>query len=171
MVAQVHEAEGGTHVEGPVTIDLARGYLRGLGAFEENLHYERFTNVAVFRKARYDAPGPFADLDREELIRALGVFAKNWLAHDGSWFLATEKRHGIDIAIELDAASWQLFAAAEARRIMDAFSIPQGGGLAAPRGIAVGSFGSRRRNEIPSDVRSHKKGATRLPLVWVAMCD
>ncbi|MBZ5567033.1 MAG: DUF6125 family protein [Acidobacteriia bacterium] len=76
-------------------------------------------------------PSPFELMDREELMRALVMFAKNWLAHDGSWFLAAEERLGIEAAIQLDAGAWKRFAAAEARRIMDAFQIATGGGLSA----------------------------------------
>ena len=71
----------------------------------------------------------FRTMEREELLRALEMFAKNWLAHDG--FLAAEERFGIETAIELDANSWARFAAAEARRIMTAFRIPENGGLQA----------------------------------------
>ena len=70
-------------------------------------------------------------MGREELLRALEMFAKNWLAHDGSWFLAAEERFGMDAAIELDACSWARFAAVEARRIMSTFDIPPAGGLPA----------------------------------------
>jgi uncharacterized protein DUF6125 len=73
----------------------------------------------------------FETMGREELLRALAMFAKNWLAHDGCWFLAAEERFGMDTAIELDARSWARFAAAEARRIMTTFEIPAGGGLPA----------------------------------------
>jgi len=73
----------------------------------------------------------FETMGREELLRALSMFAKNWLAHDGCWFLAAEERFGIDTAIELDARSWARFAAAEARRVMATFGIPAGGGLPA----------------------------------------
>jgi hypothetical protein len=73
----------------------------------------------------------FETMGREELLRALGMFAKNWLAHDGCWFLAAEERFGIDTAIELDAHSWARFAATEARRIMTTFGIAAGGGLPA----------------------------------------
>jgi hypothetical protein len=59
------------------------------------------------------------------------MFAKNWLAHDGCWFLASEERLGMEAAIDLDARSWERFAASEARRIMGTFAIPPGGGLAA----------------------------------------
>ena len=73
----------------------------------------------------------FAALSREELLRALEAFAKNWLAHDGCWFLAAEERFGLAAAIDLDTRSWERFAAAEARRIAEVFAIPAGGGLEA----------------------------------------
>jgi hypothetical protein len=73
----------------------------------------------------------FATMSREELLRALVAFAKNWLAHDGCWFLAAEERHGLAAAIDLDTRSWQRFATAEARRIMEVFALPAGGGLEA----------------------------------------
>jgi hypothetical protein len=73
----------------------------------------------------------FDTMGRDELLRALEMFAKNWLAHDGCWFLAIEERFGMQTAIELDACSWARFAAVEARRIMTAFDVPPGGGLPA----------------------------------------
>jgi hypothetical protein len=73
--------------------------------------------------------GAFLQMSRDELLRALEVFAKNWLAHDGCWFLAAEERLGMEAAIELDIASWRRFAQAEARRIMEVFKIGASGGL------------------------------------------
>jgi len=75
---------------------------------------------------------PFGSMGREELLRVVEMFAKNWLAHDGCWFLAAEERFGIETAIELDACSWARFAAAEARRILGTFDIPLRG--ACPHG-------------------------------------
>ncbi len=133
FAARVHTAEGGVHPEGPVTLDWARGLLAALGLAETGgaeVHHERF---ATFRTpvtaAHAKVPPAFEVLDRAGLITALDVFAKNWLAHDGSWFLAVEKRSGMDAAMELDAAAWRLFAAAEARRIVEAYAIPKNGGL------------------------------------------
>jgi hypothetical protein len=77
------------------------------------------------------SPSAFEALGREELLRALEAFAKNWLAHDGCWFLAAEERQGLDAAMELDARAWERFAAVEARRIMETFGIGPGGGLPA----------------------------------------
>ena len=74
---------------------------------------------------------PFDEMGRDELLGVVEMFAKNWLAHDGCWFLAAEERFGIETAIELDAASWARFAQVEARRIMATFNIPPAGGLLA----------------------------------------
>ena len=54
-------------------------------------------------------------LSLEELQALVEVYAKNWLAHDGSWFLAAEEAYGTDAAIALDVRAWSIFAAAEAR--------------------------------------------------------
>lgn len=69
------------------------------------------------------------ELSREELIKLCKMYSKNWLAHDGCWFLAAEEKYGIDTAIELDKKSWERFTIVEAKRIMDEFGIKEGGGL------------------------------------------
>lgn len=57
--------------------------------------------------------------------------AKNWLAHDGLWFQAVERRFGMTTAIELDREVWAGFARIEARRIVQRHRIPSRGGIAA----------------------------------------
>ncbi len=71
------------------------------------------------------------NLSHQELLRLIEVYAKNWLAHDGCWFLAAEEKYGMDAAMELDAKSWERFAVSEAKRIMKEFDIPSNGGLKA----------------------------------------
>ena len=71
------------------------------------------------------------DLSREDLIELVEIYAKNWLAHDGCWFLAAEEKFGMETAIELDTRAWACFSPLEARRIMQAFGIAEGGGLEA----------------------------------------
>jgi len=81
---------------------------------------------------------PYADMTRDELLRALEMFATNWLAHDGCWFLAAEDRFDMATAISLDEGAWRRFAAAEASRIMNGFEIPENGGLdALERALAL----------------------------------
>jgi hypothetical protein len=72
-----------------------------------------------------------AKLPKEDLLKLIDVYARNWLAHDGCWFLAAEEKYGLDVALELDKRSWERFAAIEARRIMEAFDIAENGGLRA----------------------------------------
>ena len=73
----------------------------------------------------------FHTMNREELLRALEMFAKNWLAHDGCWFLAAEERLGHGGSHLSGHRAWQRFAVAEANRIMTTFNIHRGGGLKA----------------------------------------
>jgi hypothetical protein len=89
------------------------------------------------------------DLSREELLKLIEVYAKNWLAHDGCWFLAAEQKYGMDTAMDLDAKSWERFAVAEARRIMKAFDIvPDGGLKALERAFQYRLYAAINRQEI-----------------------
>jgi len=72
-----------------------------------------------------------AGLNKEELIRIVVDDAKNWLAHDGLWFQAVEKRYGLDVAIDADIEAWRHFTVIEAKRIMDRLAMGQGGGIPA----------------------------------------
>lgn len=70
-------------------------------------------------------------LPKETLIDMLEDQSKNWLAHDGLWFLAVEKKFGMDTAIELDKEAWISFTQIEAKRIMRRHGIEPGGGIPA----------------------------------------
>lgn len=72
-----------------------------------------------------------AGIDREGLIALLEDAAKNWLAHDGLWFQAVERAHGMAAAIAADTEAWRHFSAVEARRIMQRHGIAAGGGIPA----------------------------------------
>jgi hypothetical protein len=70
-------------------------------------------------------------LGKEELIRIIVDDAKNWLAHDGLWFQAVEKTHGMEAAIAADRDAWAHFTVIEARRIMERLGLLPGGGIPA----------------------------------------
>ncbi|MFX1539630.1 MAG: DUF6125 family protein [Promethearchaeota archaeon] len=72
----------------------------------------------------------FEELTRKELLKIIDMFAKNWLAIDGTWFLAAEQKFDIDTAIELDTESWRRFSPVEAKRIMKEIGIKPNSGLA-----------------------------------------
>ena len=66
---------------------------------------------------------------KEELIRLIGAYSRNWLAMDGAWFQAAERDYGMDAAMELDRAAWRVFTVAEARRIKSFLKLPEQAGL------------------------------------------
>ena len=70
----------------------------------------------LIRQAMDEAGLDFADLDADALRGLLTDFAKNWLAHDGVWFQAVERAHGMEQAMAMDAEAWGRFARIEARR-------------------------------------------------------
>jgi hypothetical protein len=70
-------------------------------------------------------------LSKEELVKIIVDDAKNWLAHDGLWFQAVEKRYGLEAAVDVDIEVWRDFSAIEAKRIMQRLGITPGGGIAA----------------------------------------
>jgi hypothetical protein len=91
----------------------------------------------------------FEDLPREDLLKIIRMYARNWLAHDGCCFLAAEERYGLERAMELDARSWERFAPAEARRIMKEFGIPPNGGLKAlEKALQLRLYAAVNRQEI-----------------------
>ncbi len=73
------------------------------------------------------------ELSREKLEALARAFARNWLAHDGLWFQAVERSHGIEEATRLDAEAWSRFSPIEARRIREILDLPERGGLEALR--------------------------------------
>ncbi len=70
-------------------------------------------------------------LPKEDLVAIIDDAARNWLAHDGLWFLAVEGAHGMGEAIRLDAQAWEQFTVVEAKRIMKRLGMAPGGGLPA----------------------------------------
>ncbi len=74
-------------------------------------------------------PDKIADLSREELLELNTIFAKNWLAHDGSWFLSIEEKYGMEMAIEMDREAWRKFTVVEARRLIEFLQLGESSGI------------------------------------------
>jgi hypothetical protein len=70
-------------------------------------------------------------MTKEELIDIIVDDAKNWLAHDGLWFQAVERSHGMEQAIDADREAWRHFTVIEAKRIMARLGLKPGGGIPA----------------------------------------
>lgn len=71
------------------------------------------------------------DLDRDRLLELLRIYAMNWLAHDGCWFLAIEEDAGQETARKYNNKAWKRFAPVEARRILEFLGRKPGEGLEA----------------------------------------
>lgn len=71
------------------------------------------------------------DLSKEELLAFIPDLAKNWLAHDGLWFLFVEQKYGMESAIDLDKKAWEKFTVIEAERIMKRLKLEPNGGIPA----------------------------------------
>ena len=71
------------------------------------------------------------ELSKEELVQIIVDDAKNWLAHDGLWFQAIERRYGMDVAVDADIEAWRYFTVIEAKRIMARLGLKPGGGIPA----------------------------------------
>ena len=69
------------------------------------------------------------DLSKGELFELLEIFAKNWLAHDGCWFLSLEKRYDLQTAIDVDIESWRKFTVIEAKRLIGFLKLGKNSGL------------------------------------------
>ncbi len=78
-----------------------------------------------------DSVALLRSLEKEELVRIVLDDAKNWLAHDGLWFQAVERVHGMDAAIDADVAAWERFTVLEAKRILERLGMRPGGGIPA----------------------------------------
>lgn len=65
----------------------------------------------------------------EELVGWLQDACKNWLAHDGIWFQAVERRYGMDAAMEMDAEAWRRFSGVEAGRVARRLELDEHPGL------------------------------------------
>jgi len=68
-------------------------------------------------------------LSKEELIRLIEDYSKNWLAMDGVWFQSVERTRGMDEAMYHDAEAWRRFTVIEAKRIKAFLGLPERAGL------------------------------------------
>lgn len=68
-------------------------------------------------------------LSKEKLLELCQIYAKNWLAHDGSWFLAIEEKYGLNMAIEMDTEAWRKFTVIEAQRLIDFLDLGKNSGI------------------------------------------
>ena len=69
------------------------------------------------------------DLNKDELIELVNLYAKNWMSHDESWFMSSEELLGMETTLEIDRNVWDKFSVIEARGIMDYLGLPENSGI------------------------------------------
>lgn len=74
-------------------------------------------------------PSALTGLPREKLIELIDAAAANWLAGDGIWFQAVEKRQEMFTAKRCNDTCWTKFSPFEAYRIKKLAGLPENGGL------------------------------------------
>ncbi|MCK5682543.1 hypothetical protein KAJ27_00415 [bacterium] len=89
------------------------------------------------------------ELNKEQLIELCKMFAKNWIAHDGCWFLALEKKYDMDTAIEVDIEAWRNFTVIEAKKIMRFLGLEKKSGVSGlKQALAFRLYSSLNEDEI-----------------------
>lgn len=69
------------------------------------------------------------ELSHQELYDLCMIYAKNWLAHDGCWFLSVEEKYDMETAIKIDTESWRKFTVVEAKRLKDFLKLGENSGI------------------------------------------
>lgn len=69
------------------------------------------------------------ELTKEELLELVKLYAKNWFAHDSTWFLTIEEQYGLGAAMNLDRETWRKFSVIEARKIIDILGLKKNSGV------------------------------------------
>jgi hypothetical protein len=68
-------------------------------------------------------------LPREELLKIIEIYSKNWLVMDGVWFQSVEDKFGMAEAMAHDENIWRQFTVIEAARIKQLLNLPERAGI------------------------------------------
>ena len=68
-------------------------------------------------------------LSKEQLLRLIEDYSKNWLAMDGVWFQSVERMRGMDEAMYHDGEAWKRYTVIEGKRIKAFLELPEHPGL------------------------------------------
>jgi hypothetical protein len=76
-------------------------------------------------------PTVLNSFSKETLIDLLEKLGVNWLANDGIWFQAVERRFGMNDAKRCNDSCWTRYSPFEAERIKKILKLPENGGIPA----------------------------------------
>jgi len=69
------------------------------------------------------------NMEKDQLLEMIDIYAKNWLAMDGVWFQSVEKQYGMEEAVHHDENAWRQFTVIEANRIKSFLGLPDFAGV------------------------------------------
>jgi hypothetical protein len=88
-------------------------------------------------------------LSKEDLLKLVEIYAKNWLAMDGVWFQSVERKFGMAEAVEHDENAWRGFTVIEANRIKQFLNLPENSGIdGLRRALAFRMYATINEDEI-----------------------
>ncbi len=99
------------------------------GDLSWKIFIKRLSKVVGIRVDEDGIPEVLKEMDREQLSRLLDALCANWLANDGVWFQAVERRYGMDAAKRCNDTCWTRYAPYEAYRIKKLLCLPEQAGL------------------------------------------
>ncbi|MBP8645296.1 MAG: cytosolic protein [Syntrophobacteraceae bacterium] len=99
-----------------------------VGELWSTLMLERLSSVLGFEIEDH-VPKALKTMGREDLVKLLNAVCVNWLAEDGVWFQAVEKRFGMDAAKRCNDTCWSRFSPYEALRIKELLGLPDFPGI------------------------------------------
>lgn len=70
-----------------------------------------------------------SSFSKDELIKLIEIYSKNWLAMDGVWFQSIERKLGMNEAMYHDAEAWERFTVIEAKRIKEFLDLGDNSGI------------------------------------------
>jgi hypothetical protein len=76
-------------------------------------------------------PAIIKTLPKKTLVALVENLGVNWLANDGIWFQAVEKKYGMNDAKRCNDTCWTRFSPFEASRIKELLELPKNGGIPA----------------------------------------
>ena len=122
----VHYAHWWTEVESQLGLTECLATERDVWSRSFPLQMKRLGKVLGFEVGEDGVPAALRDKSSQELREVLEAFSVNWLASDGIWFQAVEKRKGMTQAKSCNDAAWGHFSPFEAECIRATHKLPDG---------------------------------------------
>jgi hypothetical protein len=93
-----------------------------------NIMIKRLSSIFGFA-VEDGVPTVLKAMNKADLLNLVDAIGVNWLANDGVWFQAVEKRFGMDTAKRCNDTCWTRFSPYEALRIKELLGLPELPGL------------------------------------------